>query len=155
MPSVYAVTRQNVVLAHDRTAKVIPMEYSIIDRHVGLSYRHAMSLRDNLAMNAPTPDASFIPFMSWAYPEKVLTASDIFGEGGISPDTIYMNFYDPLNRVWDPQADVLITIMQAVDEQNVLYDRFKELSDKWDAEYRFEKIIQWPYFYADQVISRM
>lgn len=120
-------------------------------------------LLDDLAEDAIPAQSFFVPTMRWSQPTEVLSLDATFGEGsGHVYTTIYTDYYDQATNTWkddqyeeqNPGVPIPVSLKAQVADQLYLYNVYLVRNAEWQAEYQREFILQWPYYYAAQVLAR-
>jgi hypothetical protein len=134
------------------------------NQYVILYYPEQVTLlRDELAEDAPAVADFFVPLMYYARPAIVLDVDHALGQNSnYQHRVIVQNFYSLTTRVWDDLSyhnqfagqTIPSYIKVAVADQERLHDQYLIDEAAWLAEYNKEKILQWPYYWAGQLLAR-
>lgn len=124
------------------------------------------TLKDKLAMSAPAVDEDFIPTMTTTRPTAVQSPTELSADA-LFPETykvIVDNFYDAESNTWDDGRYENVNnfngqpipsgLKNLIADQYTLYQAYLVADAAWLESYEKEKELQWPYYYAEQVLAR-
>lgn len=165
LPANFAVTFGNVTLAVSRSVSFGQGSFLTRAKNVGAVYSGTPEkISDKFAYNSPPPSDFFEPVMLWSRPTEVKSTDYVFNENNKDAATknLYNNYYNIGNNSWNDAnyeeqnigKTIPLELKRNVSDQLYKYNEYLTLDAQWVAEYNAEKILQWPYFWAREVIIR-
>ncbi len=138
--------------------------YELTNFHAILNFPEQETLlRDELAIGAISAQEFFVPTMYSSRPTVVLDVDHAQGlNSTYAHRSTVINFYNQPTKVWNDASyanqfagEAIPSYIKAtVAEQEFLYAQYVLKDAAWIAEYNREKILQWPYYWADELLAR-
>lgn len=160
----FALTGIAVGLNPARKLKAGSGSFLLSRQYAGLTYSgQEITLRDELAADAPVVPDWFVPTMYSERPAVVQDVSTALGaDSSYQHFVIVANYYNFTAKTWNDadygeQHDgtgIPSFIKARVSEQEFLYAQYVTTDAAWLTAYQNEKEFQWAYYYADQALLR-
>jgi hypothetical protein len=116
---------------------------------------------DALAAEAPYPPPDFFTPVTAAAPTVVLSPDEVFGTSTTDPNSgIYLTYYNTATQTWDdtayetqyPGETIPLDLKEDVASQTYLYSTYIVALALWNSEYDRQRLFQWPYYWANNVV---